>query len=132
VVEGTDDPSPGPRTEWREYEFRGKPGDVHRRPPQVAPYHLRLDWLMWFVGINPGYGSRWLVPFLQKLLAGDRATLRLLRRSPFRPDEPPLFVRARLFRYRFTTREERRASGAFWSRTPVGELVEPISLPCGR
>jgi hypothetical protein len=132
VVEGTDDPSPGPRTEWREYEFRGKPGDVHRRPPQVAPYHLRLDWLMWFVGINPGYGSRWLVPFLQKLLAGDRATLRLLRRSPFPPDEPPLFVRARLFRYRFTTREERRASGAFWSRTPVGELVEPISLPGGR
>ena len=33
---------------WREYEFKGKPGDPQRRPPQLAPYHLRLDWLMWF------------------------------------------------------------------------------------
>jgi hypothetical protein len=135
VVEGTADPAPGPDTVWREYEFRGKPGDVRRRPPQVAPYHLRLDWLMWFVGIDPGYGSRWLVPFLRKLLAGDRATLRLLRRSPFPPEAPPAFVRARLYRYRFTTRAERRETGAWWSRTPAGELVPPLSLqprPAGR
>jgi hypothetical protein len=46
VIEGTDDPAPTERTIWREYEFRGKPGDPSRRPPQVAPYHLRLDWLM--------------------------------------------------------------------------------------
>ena len=32
-----------PREEdWREYEFRGKPGDPQRRPPQIAPLHLRL------------------------------------------------------------------------------------------
>ncbi len=35
-------------TRWREYEFIGKPGDVNHTPPQIAPYHLRLDWLMWF------------------------------------------------------------------------------------
>jgi hypothetical protein len=128
VVEGTDDPDPGPGTAWREYGFRGKPGDVRRRPPQVAPYHLRLDWLLWFVGINPAYGDRWLRAFLRKLLEGDRATLRLLRSSPFPPEAPPVFVRARLFRYRFTTREERRATGAFWSRTPAGELVAPFRL----
>jgi hypothetical protein len=128
VVEGTDDRSPGPATVWREYAFRGKPGDVRRRPPQVAPYHLRLDWLLWFVGIDPGYGARWLVPFLRKLLEDDRATLRLLRSSPFPPGSPPAYVRARLCRYRFTTREERRATGAFWVRTPAGDLVDPISL----
>jgi hypothetical protein len=128
VVEGTDDPHPGPDTAWREYEFRGKPGDVRRRPPQVAPYHLRLDWLMWFVGIDPGYGSRWLPAFLRRLLEGDRATLRLLRRSPFPPDAPPAFVRVRLFRYRFTTRQERRETGAWWTRTPAGVLVDPVSL----
>jgi Lipase maturation factor len=128
VVEGTDDPRPGPDTVWREYEFRGKPGDVRRRPPQVAPYHLRLDWLMWFVGIDPGYGSRWLRPFLRLLLEGDRATLRLLRRSPFPPESPPAFVRVRLYRYRFTTRQERRDTGAWWSRTPAGVLVDPVSL----
>jgi Lipase maturation factor len=128
VVEGTDDPQPTPETRWQEYEFRGKPGDVRRRPPQIAPYHLRLDWLMWFVGINPGYGGRWLPVFLRRLLEGDRATLRLLRRSPFPPDHPPTFVRVQLFRYRFTTREERRETGAWWVRTPVGTLVDPVSL----
>ncbi|MGY1704551.1 lipase maturation factor family protein [Geodermatophilus sp. SYSU D00697] len=128
VVEGTADPRPGPDADWQEYEFRGKPGDVHRRPPQYAPYHLRLDWLMWFVGIDPGYGSRWLRPFLLRLLEGDRATLRLLRRSPFPPGSSPAFVRVRLYRYRFTTREERRETGAWWSRTPAGVLVDPVSL----
>jgi hypothetical protein len=128
IVEGTDDPHPGPGTVWREYEFRGKPGDVRRRPPQVAPYHLRLDWLMWFVGIDPGYGSRWLLPFLRLLLEGDRATLRLLRSSPFPAEAPPAFVRVRLFRYRFTTRQERRETGAWWSRTPAGILIDPLSL----
>jgi len=128
IVEGTDDPRPGPGTVWREYGFRGKPGDVRRRPPQVAPYHLRLDWLMWFVGIDPGYGSRWLTAFLRRLLEGDRATLRLLRSAPFPPGAPPAFVRVLLYRYRFTTRQERRATGAWWSRTPAGVLVDPLSL----
>jgi len=35
--------------EWREYEFKVKPGDVARRPPWISPYHYRLDWLMWCV-----------------------------------------------------------------------------------
>nr|WP_246324936.1 lipase maturation factor family protein [Petropleomorpha daqingensis] len=128
VVEGTDDLLAGPDAVWREYEFRGKPGNVHRRPPQVAPYHLRLDWLMWFVGIDPGYGGRWLPVFLRRLLEGDRATLRLLRRSPFPPDAPPRWVRVRLYRYRFTTRAEKRETGAWWVRTPVGIAVDPVSL----
>jgi Lipase maturation factor len=128
VVEGTDDPRPGPDTTWQEYEFRGKPGDVHRRPRQFAPYHLRLDWLMWFVGIDPGYGRRWLGAFLRLLLEGDRRTLALLHRSPFPPEAPPAFVRARLYRYRFSTRQERRETGAWWVRTPAGVLVDPMSL----
>src|SRR4051794_31118992 len=47
VIEGTDADTIAADTVWKEYEFKGKPGDVMHRPPQVAPYHLRLDWLMW-------------------------------------------------------------------------------------
>ncbi|UFU04483.1 lipase maturation factor family protein [Ruania suaedae] len=47
VVEGTDHERPDGG--WREYVFHGKPGPVNRRPRQVAPYHLRLDWGMWFL-----------------------------------------------------------------------------------
>lgn len=120
VVEGTADPEPGPGSEWREYEFKGKPGDVHRRPRQVAPYHLRLDWLMWFAALSPGYGQPWFPLLMSRLQAGDRTVLKLLRHNPF-PDAPPAHVRARLYRYRFTDRSERRETGAWWHRTLVGD-----------
>ena len=107
------------RRRWREYEFKGKPGDPRRLPPQVAPYHLRLDWLIWFIPLSPRYGGDWFVRFLVRLLEGDRPTLRLLRRNPF-PDAPPAFVRARLFRYRYSTlagaARDRRAGGSGRSR----------------
>jgi uncharacterized membrane protein YhdT len=127
VVEGTDAAELGPDTTWREYGFKGKPGDLRRLPPQLAPYHLRLDWLMWFLPLSPRYGDRWFVPFLGRLLEGDPPTLALLRTNPF-PGEPPTFVRARLFRYRFTSRHERRQTGAWWVRSPLGDFVRPIQL----
>jgi Lipase maturation factor len=126
VVEGTDAPQPTADAVWREYEFKGKPGDVRRRPPQVAFYHLRLDWLMWFAALSPGYARGWLPALMAKLLDGDRATLRLLRRNPF-PEAPPRLVRARLYLYRFTDREERRDTGAWWSRELLGEYLSPMA-----
>jgi Lipase maturation factor len=125
VVEGSTAERPGP-DDWREYEFRGKPGDVRRRPPQVAPYHLRLDWQMWFLPLSP-YGGRWFEVFLRRLLEADPATLRLLRRDPF-DGAPPRWVRARMFRYRFTTADERRRTGDYWVRREIEVLVDPLRL----
>jgi hypothetical protein len=68
-----------------------------------------------------------LIPLLRRLLEGDRATLGLLRTNPF-PQAPPRYLRARLFRYRFSTREERGASGAWWVREVEGTLVGPVAL----
>ncbi len=126
VVEGTRDPVVSATTEWHEYEFKGKPGDPRRRPPQIAPYHLRLDWLMWFAALSPHHPAPWFLAFVEKLLGSDRDTLRLLRHNPF-ADEPPRFVRARLYRYRFTDRAERKRTGAWWHRTLVGEYLRPVS-----
>ena len=95
IVEGTDAEKPSDDAPWREYAFRAKPGDVRRVPPQVAPYHVRLDWLIWFMPLSPMYGADWFIPFLSRLLEGDRAILRLMGRNPF-PDAPPRYVRARL------------------------------------
>ena len=124
VVEGSEAADPDDEAAWREYDFKGKPGAVRRRPPQVAPYHLRLDWLMWFIPISPGHAGRWFETFLARLLAADRPTLRLLARDPF-DGRRPTWIRARLFRYRFTTSEERWASGAWWDRVAVATLVPP-------
>jgi hypothetical protein len=127
VLEGTAAPVLSPEAVWHEYEFRGKPGDPRRRPPQIAPYHLRLDWLMWFIPLSPRYAEGWFPALVEKLLKGDRATLRLLRRNPF-PDAPPVWIRARFYHYRFTTRAERKATGAWWVRELVGEYLRPVSL----
>ncbi len=127
VIEGTDDERLAPQTAWREYEFKGKPGDVRGRPPQVAPYHLRLDWLMWFAAMSSPAYHEWFVPLLAKLLEADPPTLRLLARDPF-AGRRPRFVRALLYLYRFTTPAERRASGAWWSRELVGDYVRALAL----
>lgn len=127
VVEGTAG-DPFDEDGWREYRFRAKPGAVGRLPPQIAPYHLRLDWLMWFIPLSPMYAAGWFEPFLARLLEGDRATLRLLSANPF-PQSPPTHVRARLFRYRYTTWREWRATGDWWVRRPIGVLVPAVRLP---
>ncbi|TQK50609.1 lipase maturation factor [Streptomyces sp. SLBN-118] len=127
VVEGTDERTLHPGTVWREYEFKGKPGDVRRLPRQYAPYHLRLDWMMWFAALSPGYAHAWFGPFVERLLDGDRDTLRLLSGNPF-PEAPPAYVRARLYHYRYTTWRELRATGAWWHRTYVREFLRPTRL----
>ncbi|WP_340384920.1 lipase maturation factor family protein [Streptomyces sp. SS7] len=128
VVEGTRDEVPREDSDWREYEFRGKPGDPRHWPRQFAPGHLRLDWLMWFAALSPAYAGPWFGALVERLLAEDRDTLRLLRRSPFPPGEPPRYVRARLFRYRYTTWRELRETGACWDRTYVREYLPPTRL----
>ena len=128
IIEGTADAEPAEASAWREYEFKAKPGDVRRRPPQYAPYHLRLDWLMWFAAFSSPRYHEWFRPLLAKLLRGDRAILRLLARDPF-PDRPPAVVRASLWLYRYTTPAERRATGAWWHRTYVRPYVGPVTLP---
>ena len=125
VIEGSNDP-PGPDAQWQEYEFKGKPGDPRRMPRQFAPYHLRLDWLMWFLALG-SYGA-WFPELLRKLLAGDRRTLRLLRTDPFN-GTPPRRIRATVYRYRYSTPAELRRDRVWWVREPAGTLVDPIEAP---
>jgi hypothetical protein len=82
---------------------------------------------MWFAALSPAYAQGWFIPFLGKLLENDRATVTLLRRNPF-PEQPPRFVRASFYRYRFATRAERKQTGAYWVRSYIGEYVPPVSL----
>lgn len=126
VIEGTEESELTENTVWREYQFKGKPGAIDRLPRQWAPYHLRLDWLMWFAALSPAYALPWREALLQRLLHNDRDTLRLLRHNPF-PDEPPRYVRAMLYDYRFTTPAERRRDRAWWHRSKVGIYLPPVS-----
>jgi hypothetical protein len=130
VVEGTDEIVLAQSTRWLEYEFKGKPGALERMPPQIAPYHLRLDWLMWFAALSSYSRHPWFVHFLGKLLEGDQPTLSLLRSNPF-PGEPPRYVRALLYEYHFTTPAERKQTGQWWKREFVSVYFPPVSLQFG-
>lgn len=112
---------------WREYGFRGKPGLPGRWPRQVAPYHLRLDWLMWFLPLSRRYGSPWFPRLLRRLLEADPLTLRLLAHDPFGGRRPEA-VRAGLWRYRYTTWRELRTTGACWHRELVATFHPPVTL----
>ena len=127
VVEGTLDEYPDDDSEWREYGFKGKPGDLRRIPRQFAPYHLRLDWLMWFLPLGRMW-EPWFEVLLLRLLQADAATLRLLRHDPF-DGEPPTWVRANAYHYRFSTHAEYRATGQRWMRTFEHEVIGPAGLP---
>ncbi|QNE73589.1 lipase maturation factor family protein [Streptomyces finlayi] len=129
VVEGTAERVIHEGTRWQEYGFHGKPGDPSRLPRQFAPYHLRLDWMMWFAALSPAYARSWFGPFTERLLENDRDTLGLLRHNPF-PDSPPAHVRARVYRYRFTSWRELRETGCWWHRDYVREFMRPVS-PAG-
>ena len=131
VLEGTADVTLGPDTQWREYEFKGKPGDVRRLPRQFAPYHLRLDWLMWFAALSRQYADRWFLALVGKLLVNDRAVLGLLRHSPF-PEAPPVYVRAWMYAGTASPPGPSDAeTGAWWHRTDVGEYLPPARSPDG-
>ncbi len=115
VIEGTTDRQLSTDTTWQAYEFKGKPGKPNRIPMQWAPYHLRLDWQMWFAAMTSIRSNNWLFRFIHKLLKGDRDTLKLLSTNPFNNINPK-YIRARLFKYEFNNHKEYKETGNWWNR----------------
>ncbi len=112
--------------DWRAYVPRAQPQDPFRRPPQIAPYHRRLDWLLWFASLHPKPGELfWLRRLLAALLDADPQVLGLLRSAPF-GDRRPAAVRVVRWRYRFTTRSQRRRTGAWWVCDRPEVVVGPV------
>ena len=126
VVEGTNEA--GPDADWKAYEFYGKPDDPSERPPQVAPYHHRLGWHLWFAAMTSVRQHPWVIHLVAKLLRGDEGALSLVESSPFPADDAPERIRVVRYRYRFTTPEKRAETGDWWERERLGEYYGPVSL----
>jgi lipase maturation factor 1 len=118
IIEGSND-----GTEWLAYEFRYKPGRLDRALPWVAPHQPRLDWQMWFAALGTYRENGWFINTLARLLQGSPEVLALMERNPF-PNQPPKYIRAQLYEYRFTSWNDRN----WWTRTLVGPYVPAISL----
>ncbi len=126
LVEGSDD-----GVAWKTFEFRWKPGDVARAPRFVAPHQPRLDWQMWFAALGgDARRERWFLEFARRLLQGAPAVVDLLANDPF-AGRAPRYLRARMFRYRFTTTAERAESGAWWRREELPDFLPAVELAAG-
>ncbi|HEV7406643.1 MAG TPA: lipase maturation factor family protein [Chthoniobacteraceae bacterium] len=124
IFEGTTDETPDDHTVWRAYEFPFKPGDPTRTPGVIAPFQPRLDWAIWFAAMSTPNNYPWTLHFVWKLLQNDAGTLSLLANNPF-PGEPPRYIRAQLYRYRFA--QPGNPAGRYWERELLGPWLPPLS-----
>ncbi|RPD47873.1 lipase maturation factor family protein [Hymenobacter sediminis] len=124
VFEGTLDENPSEQANWQPYIYRGLPVALDQRPPQVAPYQLRLDWQMWFAAMASPNEYPWTLHLVWKLLHNDPGAVGLFARSPF-PNKPPRYIRAVRYRYRFAP--PGNPEGLWWHREQVDIWLPPLS-----
>ena len=113
---------------WTAHDLRHKPGDPARAPDFVAPHQPRVDFQLWFYGLaferrEPSYVAHAGRTDVQR--PGGRRLA--VPRAPL-PEHPDA-VRIVYWRYHFTTRAERRATGAWWRRESIGATR---AVPCDR
>ena len=108
--------------EWKEYEFKAKPGNIYRSLPVIAPYQPRIDWQIWFAAMQRPEHNPWLIHMIWKLLHNDDGSLSLLAGNPF-PDKPPSEIRIDFYRYAFAP----LPGEAIWERTYLGQWLPPLS-----
>ncbi len=122
VFEGTMDENPNDSDDWKPYIYKGLPVELDKRPPQIAPYQLHLDWQMWFAAMSSADQYPWTLNLVWKLLHNDPNAVNLFAKNPF-PGKPPTYIRAVLYRYNFA--KAGNAKGLWWNRERVGDLWLP-------
>ena len=122
VLEGSRD-----HGSWKEYQFKYKPGDLKQCPGWVQPHQPRVDWQMWFAALGKPEQQRWLFNLIIRLLQGSEPIKQIFSYNPF-PGDPPARIRAKYYRYTYTSLAERKATGRCWNREYVAEYFPSISL----
>jgi hypothetical protein len=124
VFEGTRDAIPSDSATWQPYPYKGLPVALDQRPPQIAPYQLRLDWQMWFAAMASPADYPWTLNLVSKLLHNDPDAVSLFARNPF-PGQPPRYIRAVRYRYQFA--RPGNPQGQWWQRERVDMWLPPLA-----
>lgn len=125
VFEGTTNETPNDSSDWHPYIYKGLPVEVNRIPPQIAPYHLRLDWQMWFASMSTPEEYPWVYNLIWKLLHNEQIVVGLFASNPF-PVKPPRYIRAVLYKYSFASPGNPRH--LWWRRERLGLWIQPLSV----
>jgi hypothetical protein len=125
IFEGTTDEDSTDKATWRPYIYKALPVLLDKRPPQIAPYQLRLDWQMWFAAMSTPDEYPWTVHLVWKLLHNDNNAVSLFANNPF-PGKPPRYVRAVLYRYKFA--QPGNKQGLWWTRERISIWLPAMSV----
>lgn len=125
VFEGTWDSDSTGKANWQPYIYKGLPVELDKRPPQIAPYHLRFDWQMWFASMSTADQYAWTYNLAWKLLHNDANAVSLFAKNPFK-DKPPKYVRAVLYKYAFA--KTGNAQKLWWTREELGLWLPVLSV----
>ena len=112
---------------WTAQHLRHKPGDPMRAPDFVAPQQPRVDFRLWFYGLAFQRRPPTYVSTLAERLCEEPEAVQPLFRAPLPPH--PAAVRLVFWQYQFTSRAEKKSTGAWWRRT---RLATTRALPCPR
>ena len=123
IILGSDD-----RENWFPYEFKWKPGNVANKPEFIAPHQPRLDWQMWFAALSNYERNPWLIQFMIRLLQGSPPVIDLLENNPY-PENPPKYMQALVYDYRFSDSETRNRTGSWWNRKLLRPYTPILQLP---
>ncbi|HEY9534581.1 MAG TPA: lipase maturation factor family protein [Mucilaginibacter sp.] len=124
IFEATMDDTTGNKANWKPYLYKGLPVELNKRPPQVAPYQLRLDWQMWFAAMGTAEQYPWTYNLAWKLLHHDAAALSLFAADPF-PGKAPRYIRAAIYKYKFA--KPGNPQGLYWTRELLGGWMPVLS-----
>ncbi|MBO9666788.1 MAG: lipase maturation factor family protein [Bdellovibrio sp.] len=119
VLEGSDDGE-----HWLEYEFKHKPTDLKKMPTFIAPFQPRLDWQMWFAALETFNENLWLQNLVTRLFEESAEVQELLAKDPF-GGKSPHYLRIVKYNYHFSSLEELKKKGQWWTRTSIG-VYSPI------
>jgi lipase maturation factor 1 len=104
---------------WVAYPFRFKPQALDRAPGIYAPYQPRFEWNLWFASLGSWQRNPLVPRTEERLLTNDPDVLALFAGNPF-ANSPPGQVRAVLWQYWFTSMEQKRKTGDWWTRKLLG------------
>ena len=125
IVQGSNDGA-----HWQTYQFKYKPVNLDQQlgleySPSTAPGLANVVAAM----ARPEADS-WFAGFMSKLQQGSPQVLALLGNNDF-AEKPPLYIRALLYRYFYTTPAQRAATGQIWRREYLGLLAAARRLIAG-
>jgi hypothetical protein len=109
---------------WVPQHLWHKPGDPTRPPNFVAPHQPRVDFQLWFYGLEWQHRRReYVETLLRRLCAAPEVVQPLFRE---RLPAAPAGARITFHRYQFTDARDRGATGAYWRRILVGTSPEVL------